>query len=293
MGHAIARPVVKWAGGKRSLVDQLRPWMPAKFETYAEPFCGGAAVFFALASESTRPFRRAILSDKNEDLIACYRAIKATPGAIIRRLKEYQDKHYALSATKQQEHYYSVRDLHGLEDDVERGARLIFLNRTCFNGLWRVNASGRFNVPFGRYAKPKILDEDAIQAAHVALARAELRTDDFADVARWLSPRDFVYFDPPYVPVSRTANFTAYSDPFGPKEQERLVGVLRDLKKRRVRALLSNTYSDETRKLYDGFHQETVTMRRAINSDVKKRGEVRELVVMTYPPATAKKKKAS
>jgi DNA adenine methylase len=288
--RAIARPVVKWAGGKRSLVDQLRHRMPARFETYAEPFCGGAAVFFALASEPDRRFKKAILSDKNEDLIACYRAIKNQVGALIKRLKDYEVKHLALGEVARKDHYYEVRAAKvDAKDDVARGARLIFLNRTCFNGLWRVNASGVFNVPFGRYAKPRILDEDAIRAAQKALSVAELRTDDFADVARWLSSRDFVYFDPPYVPVSRTANFTAYSERFGPKEQDRLVDVLRELKRRRVRALLSNTYSEVTRKLYQGFTQERVTMRRAINSDVNKRGEVDELLVMTYTPSVKRK----
>jgi DNA adenine methylase len=261
--------------------------LPAgRFATYAEPFCGGAAMFFALAAEPKRRFDRALLADKNAELVALYQAIKVDVVPLIDRLRAYQDDHFRLDDEKRREHFYEVRAL-GTETmtTVERGARLLFLNKTCFNGLWRVNASGRFNVPFGKYTRPKILDVEALEAAHEALSIAEIRLADFSELTKMLRSGDFAYFDPPYVPVSKTANFTAYSSPFGPEEQERLAAELAVLKKRGVNAMLSNAATPEMRALYlrHSFVVDTIQAARAINSDPSKRGDVTELVVTTYP----------
>ena len=213
------RPVVKWAGGKTRLLDRLMKRLPpGRFKTYAEPFCGGGAMFFALAAEPKRRFTRALLADKNAELVTLYQVIKNDVEPLIDRLRGYQDDYYRLDDDKRRERFYEVRALDsGTLTPVERGARLLFLNRTCFNGLWRVNASGRFNVPFGKYASPRILDVEVLRAAHEALAIAEIHLADFSFITKQLKRGDFVYFDPPYVPVSKTANFTAYaSDPFGP-----------------------------------------------------------------------------
>jgi DNA adenine methylase len=287
-----SRPVVKWAGGKRRLLDRLLSRLPkGRFETYAEPFCGGGAMFFALAAEPERRFDRALLADKNAELVLLYEAIKSDVEALIDRLRGYQDDHLARDPEGRRAHFYAVRALDTAKmTSVERGARLLFLNKTCFNGLWRVNAAGHFNVPFGRYAKPRILDVKVLRAAHEALALATVRCADFAAVTRKLGKDDFVYFDPPYVPVSKTSSFTSYaSDGFGPEEQERLASELARLKARGVRAMLSNAGTAEGVALYEkhAFHVEKIRAARMINSDATKRGDVDELIVTTYEVAKA------
>lgn len=270
-----ARPIVKWAGGKSELVEELLVEMPKKIGTYVEPFSGGAALFFALASSPEPRFARARLNDKNAELVACYRSVRDHVDALVERLGEYRyDK----------ELYYQVRDVETQDlTDVARGARLLFLNRTCFNGLWRENSKGKNNVPFGTYKNPKILDEVALRRAHRALAWVRITCNDFAVACEDLEPGDFAYFDPPYVPLSKTASFTAYSaSGFLRKDQERLVDVLRDLKKRRVHAMLSNADTKETRELYSEFRMKSVRARRSINSDSSKRGSAGELIVMNY-----------
>lgn len=292
-----ARPVVKWAGGKTRLLEHLARFMPQDdFATYAEPFAGGAAVFFWLSSQPKRRFKRALLADKNEELVALYQCIKSDVDKLIDRVRTYQEEHLRRDPDRRREHYYEVRE----QDTsrllpVERGARLLFLNRTCFNGLWRVNASGQFNVPFGRYANPRILDEKSLRAAHEALSVAEVRVADFADITRELREGDFAYFDPPYVPVSKTANFTAYAGRFGEDEQERLAAELARLRDRDVRAMLSNASTPEIAKLYrgHGFSVDKIAAPRAINSDPTKRGDVDELVVTTYRSGRSKKRVAS
>lgn len=248
-------------------------------------------MFFALAAEPKRRFTRAILADKNAELVTLYQVIKNDVGPLIDRVRGYQDDYYRLDDDKRRERFYEVRALDSTTlDPVERGARLLFLNRTCFNGLWRVNAAGRFNVPFGKYTSPRILDAEVLQAAHEALSVAEIHLADFSFVTKQLKRGDFAYFDPPYVPVSKTANFTAYaSDPFGPAEQERLASELARLKKIGVHAMLSNASTHEMRKLYVGhdFVVAEIQAARSINSDPSKRGDVTELVVTTYDPGKA------
>lgn len=267
--------------------------LPAgRFATYAEPFCGGGAMFFALAAEPVRRFDRALLADKNAELIALYQAIKLDVEPLIDRLQGYQDNYLRLGDDARRERFYSVRALTTEKmSPVDRGARLLFLNKTCFNGLWRVNAKGQFNVPFGKYASPRILDIEVLRAAHEALSVADIRLADFSELTRELRRGDFVYFDPPYVPVSKTANFTAYASArFGPAEQDRLATELAVLRKRGVSAMLSNASTVEMRTLYEGhgFFVDTIQAARAINSDPSKRGDVSELVVTTYETDEAK-----
>jgi DNA adenine methylase len=270
---------------------------PGRFTTYAEPFCGGGAMFFALSAHPKRRFTRALLADKNAELVTLYQGIKNDVEPLIDRLQAYQDDYYRLDDGKRRDRFYEVRALDSAKlDPVERGARLLFLNRTCFNGLWRVNAAGRFNVPFGKYERPRILDIEVLRAAHEALAIAEIHLADFSVITKKLKSGDFVYFDPPYVPVSKTANFTAYaSDPFGPAEQERLAKELARLKKIKVHAMLSNACTAEMKALYvrHGFTVDSIQAARSINSDPSKRGDVTELVVTTYDPAALSAKAAS
>jgi DNA adenine methylase len=246
--------------------------------SYVEPFAGGAALFFHLASSPVYAFERAVLADKNPELIALYRAVKADVEAVIGALQ-------ALKARPdRRDLYYRLREAKtDRMSDVDRAARFVFLNRTGYNGLWRVNSRGVFNVPYGRYKDPKILDADRLRAASRALARADLLYADFGDALCDLSRVDFVYFDPPYVPVSKTAAFTAYArEGFGPKDQERLAAVMRELRRRGVRALLSNAATGATRELYKGFRIDDVRAARAINSDATKRGSVGELLVRNW-----------
>jgi DNA adenine methylase len=284
------RPVVKWAGGKGVLVERLVRQVPVgPFETYAEPFAGGAALFFELARETPRRFKRAVLADLNEELITLYRVLQGDHRPLIEALGHWEQRHLLLSAEERSEHFYRVREYRpGDLSPVERSARMIFLNKTCFNGLYRVNASGLFNVPYGRYAKPRILDERTLERAHAALQGVDLVLGDFREVTAELKKGDFAYFDPPYVPLSKTSSFTAYAkQPFGAKEQAALADEIRALGKRGVRAMASNASSPETERLYEGLHLRRVPAPRAINSKGDGRGHVEELIVTTYasPPS--------
>jgi DNA adenine methylase len=270
-------PFLKWAGGKRQLVRRILEVAPREIDTYIEPFLGGGAVFFALAAE--RRFKRAVLGDANEELILCYRAIKSDVDGVIRALKSHDyDK----------AHYYEVRARDPEEmDRAERAARLIYLNRCGYNGLYRVNRSGKFNVPFGRYTNPVICDEPRLRAAHRALRGVKLVSQDFETTLDGAKKGDFVYLDPPYVPLSSTSSFTSYArSPFGTPEQERLARALRRLGRKRVHALLSNSDCVETRGLYVRQVSEAVPVRRAINSLSTGRGAVAELLVKSFDYAT-------
>jgi DNA adenine methylase len=276
----MTKPIVKWAGGKSKLLPLLLQHVPTEIGTYAEPFAGGAALFFALVTDGSRTIERAILADQNEDLIACYRAVRDDVEGVIAALSTYR---------YEEELYYRVRDQDpGGMTDVERGARLIFLNRTCFNGLWRVNRAGKFNVPFGRYTNPRIVDADGLRTASGALAKADLRVCDFGDVVRDLGPGDFVYFDPPYVPLTKTASFTAYAqEGFGPADQERLATEVGRLKQEGVLALLSNADTEVTRALYSDFTIRSATAPRSINSRPSGRGAAKELIVTSWGEPTS------
>jgi DNA adenine methylase len=292
----VARPVVKWAGGKSRLVPRLVELMPpGDIGTYAEPFMGGAAMFFHLAAQPKRRFANAVLSDMNADLVALYQSIQSRLDTLVDRVRALRDEHMRREGKKRSDHYYEVRDRDASKmKPIDRAARLLFLNKTCFNGLWRVNASGKFNVPYGRYDKPKILDVAVLKAARDALDGVKIVLGDYKKVTRDLAPGDFAYFDPPYVPLSKTSSFTSYAkDGFGPKEQEELASELRRLASIGVSAMLSNAYSAETRTLYSGLRQTKVPAARAINSDPKKRGDVDEIVVMTYTDATPARRAAS
>jgi DNA adenine methylase len=266
-------PFLKWAGGKRQLLPRILERVPSRVRTYYEPFVGGGAVFFALAAEHR--FDRAVLGDANRELVACYEALRDDVEAVIRALRRYKYDKVV---------YYRVRgqDPAALAP-AARAARLIYLNRCGYNGLYRVNRAGVFNVPFGRYVNPVICDVGKLRAASRALAGVRLESQDFARTLRGARPGDFVYLDPPYVPLSPTSSFTAYArTPFGAAEQSRLAATLRDLGARRVPALLSNSDCAETRTLYDAALSEPVPVRRAINSVASGRGSVGELLVKSF-----------
>ena len=266
-----AAPIVKWAGGKTRLLEQLLERRPIQFRRYFEPFLGGGAMFFRLAPA------RAVLSDLNDDLMNVYRCVAWHVEAVIQRLAAHKRNHA-------HDYYYAVRERWNnrklLRADVERAAAFIYLNKTCYNGLYRVNQRGNFNVPIGRYSEPKIYDADQLRAASRALQRADLATGHFAERVENAGPGDFVYFDPPYDPVSRTANFTGYTAAsFGDDDQYELARIVGDLTDRGAFVMVSSSDTPYIRDLYRGFSIETVEVARAINSRASARGPVSELII--------------
>lgn len=261
-----ARPFVKWVGGKRQLLEEIRRNLPAKFGAFHEPFIGGGALFFA-----QRP-RRAVLGDMNERLVRTYRGVRDEVDAVVKLLRSYpHDRDFFLELRA------SAIDE---RSDAEVAAWFIYLNRTGFNGLYRVNRKNRFNVPFGDNANPTICDEENLRACSKALQKAEVHCEDFAAVLRRAKRSDVVYFDPPYVPLSATSQFTAYTaGGFGMDAQVRLRDVALELKRRGVHVLLSNSDSPVVHELYADFERTTVLATRAINSVATGRGRITELLI--------------
>jgi DNA adenine methylase len=248
---------------------------PAQWAGYHEPFVGGGALFFALAARCGGLAGRAVLSDMNSRLIRTYQTVRDQVEPLIGRLREHAELH-----TK--DHYYATRarDIDA-DEDVEVAAWMIYLNKTGFNGLYRVNKKGGFNVPMGRYKNPKVCDADNLRACSAVLKNVEIRHQGFDGVLERAGEGDFVYFDPPYVPVSATASFTAYtSDGFTLSDQERLRDIASALKERGVSVMLSNADHPRVRKLYTpGFRKHTIQVGRAINSAANRRGSVAELII--------------
>jgi len=246
--------------------------MPELRGRYFEPFAGGAALFFRMAPQ------RAVLADSNSDLIGLYTAVAGDVDAVIRRLELHRANH-------DQQHYYETRtrwnDRGVSWSSADRAATFIYLNKTCFNGLWRVNRSGDFNVPIGRYTDPPICVPESLHAAHAALARTRLLCADYRSAVESAGRGDFVYFDPPYDPVTPTASFTSYTaGAFGPDDQRALAETARALVARGCRVMLSNSDTPFVRGLYKGFRIDRVKCARAINSNASKRGEVDEVIVV-------------
>ncbi len=268
-----ARPVLKWAGGKGRLLAELIARIPNQFNTYHEPFIGGGALFFALAGQGR--IGRANLSDANGSLIDVYVALQTDVESVIAALREH---------IYEREHYYRVRAQRPEELTLpERAARIIFLNKTCYNGLYRENRRGEFNVPFGRYKNPTICDEPNLRAAARALQGVNISRRPFFTTLHYAKAGDFVYFDPPYHPLSATANFTSYDRAgFGPDDQRRLRDVFAALRDKGVMAMLSNSDTPFIRELYAGFQIDQVLAARAVNSKANGRGKVAEVIVRNY-----------
>ena len=291
-----ARPILKWAGGKGQLLDRLQPLFPPKFNRYIEPFAGAGAVFFRLYNLGligANPRLRtvpAILNDFNGELMTVYQVVRDHLDELIDELAQHQ------AHVNDPDYYYYVRNLDREPDFMHwpapvRAARTIFLNKTGYNGLYRVNQSGYFNVPFGRYSHPTVLDHAALKTAHQALQRVDLMCSDFAQPLRLARKGDFIYIDPPYQPLSRTASFTAYtSRGFGWSEQERLARWLARVARRGCHVLINNADTPEVRELYcSAFEERGVLIRvqafetaRNINSAPDARGGGQELTVWNY-----------
>ncbi len=275
---AAARPFLKWAGGKGQLLDQLWERLPTEFGRYFEPFVGGGALYFALHNAG-RLRGGAQLSDANRKLIDTYRTVRDEVEAVIAHLSTFSND---------RELYYQVRAWR--HEDLEQAraaARIIFLNKTCYNGLFRENSRGEFNVPFGRYARPTICDAGNLRAVSAALKRASLRALDFEKIPGRVKPGDLVYFDPPYHPLSATSSFTHYSeDGFGEDAQRRLARAFRSLDTRGAYVMLSNSDTALVRELYAGYRIEKVRASRAINSKADRRGKITEVIVRNYGAGT-------
>jgi len=267
------RPFLKWAGGKGRLLGQYEPFLPVTCKTYFEPFLGGGAVFFYMATR----FERAVLADINPQLVNVYRCVKEQVDEVVELLKWHQQHHG-------QEYYYNLRRQHHLNTPVERAARLIYLNKTCYNGLYRENSQGQFNVPMGKYKNPAICDPALLKTASAILQRADIAELPFEMILDWpLSRQDFVYFDPPYHPISITSSFTRYNRyGFTASDQERLAHVFRELAQRGIPVMLSNSDCDLVRKLYTGFPIHPIQAARAINSKAGRRGKIQELLITSY-----------
>jgi DNA adenine methylase len=265
-------PFHTWGVGKGQLLPEIFARLPAGEVggAYVEPFLGGGAVFFELVRR--QQVERARLFDRNGELVDCYTAVRDDVDGVMRELARHKND---------EAHFYAVRD----EDpatmtNAARAARTIFLNRVGYNGLYRVNASGKFNVPFGRYKNPRICDEEGLRAASIALRRASIEVADFEAACEGVGPGDVVYLDPPYLPVSRTASFTSYaSSRFGEEEHRRLAAVFAKIVDAGAFALLSNSDTPLSRELYAAFKTHVVEAQRAINSKGDKRGAVNELLV--------------
>jgi DNA adenine methylase len=270
---ATPRPFLKWAGGKHQLISQYSPFFPPTFQTYHEPFLGGGAIFFHLSAH----LHQAILTDLNPELVNVYCCIRDHVEAVIEQLMAHRQNH-------SRDHYYQVRSQLST-CPVERAARLIYLNKTCFNGLYRENSQGKFNVPMGRYKNPSIFTPEGLYAASQALQKAKVVVSSFETVLeRACSAQDFVYFDPPYYPISPTSNFTGYNRyAFGEVDQIKLRDTFQILAQRGVQVMLSNSDCEFIRELYKEFHIHTITAARLINCKAKRRGKITEVLVTSYP----------
>ena len=268
-------PVLKWAGGKSQLLAQYDRFLPRRYGAYFEPFVGSGAVFFHLLPRVER--HRVRLSDVNEELVGVYRALQEDLEGLIGLLGRHRQEH-------SEEHFYRVRSWDPEElAATERAARTIYLNKTCYNGLYRVNSRGLFNVPFGRYANPSILLEPRLRAASRALEGVELAVEGFESVLDQAGKGDFVYFDPPYQPLSATSSFTSYTRwSFGEAQQERLAEVFAELARRKVKVLLSNSDTPLIHKLYKGFPIHLVRANRCINSKADSRRAITEVLVASF-----------
>lgn len=305
-GNGTAGPFFKWAGGKSQLLSEFEHRFPSgladgRIDRYVEPFMGGGAVFFFVMQRY--PIRESIICDANEELVLTYRVVKDHADALIDLLRAYQSRYDRLDESGRSEMFLEVRATlnagrEGFDYSayhggwVERAAALIFLNRTCFNGLFRVNSKGLFNVPFGRYRNPSIVNEANLRLASGLLARTTILSGDFLQSLPFIDERTFVYLDPPYRPLNRTSRFTSYShEGFTDADQVRLADFFRQADHAGGRVMLSNSDpknedpdDDFFDTLYQGYWIGRVPAKRMINSDSGKRGAINEILVMNYSP---------
>jgi len=270
--HLKPHPFVKWAGGKRQLIPQMIKYLPKNFNIYIEPFVGGGALFFYILPE------KAILIDSNKELVNCFTVIKNNVKELIKLLKNHKNE---------KNYYYQIRSLdrnpecYSKLSDVEKASRTIYLNRCCYNGLYRVNSKGQFNVPFGRYRNPNFCDEENLEAVNNVLKNVDILLGSFELCLNFAEEGDFIYFDPPYHPLSQTSSFTSYTkEDFGKESQRKLFNVFKRLDERGCKLLLSNSYNNFILDLYNEYQIILLNAKRAINSNATKRGAIKEVLVL-------------
>ncbi|MEN6412719.1 MAG: DNA adenine methylase [Veillonellales bacterium] len=273
---ALVAPILKWAGGKRQLIHEIEKYIPRKFTTYYEPFVGGAAVLFY-----TQP-PKAVINDVNAELMNLYQVIKNDVDGLIESLKNHKNE---------AEYFYKIRELDRDKNVysrltlIDRASRILFLNKTCYNGLFRVNKAGEFNAPFGNYKNPNLVNEITLRAVSNYFNKANIvfLNGDFEQAVRGIRKGSFVYLDPPYDPVSNSANFTGYNKGgFNQAEQIRLKKLCDSLQQKGVKFLLSNSDTGFINDLYKSYKIEVIQARRAINSKADSRGEVNEVLVRNF-----------
>lgn len=273
--NKLIAPFLKWVGGKRQLMPAIKELIPKKYTDYYEPFIGGGAVLFELQP------KKAIINDFNEELINVYQTIKENPEELILDLKTHKnesDYFYDLRALDREESFENM-------SNIKKASRVIYLNKTCYNGLYRVNNSGEFNSPFGRYKNPNIVNETTIRAVskYLNTNNITILNGDFETALKGIKKGDFVYFDPPYHPVSSSSNFTGYiQGGFDMYEQVRLRDLCNELNKKGVSFLLSNSATQFIEDLYKDYKISYVKANRSINSNAKKRGEIDEVLIRNY-----------
>jgi len=304
-GYLAAKPFLKWAGGKTQLLDAFERRFPReltdrRLSNFVEPFIGGGAVFFAINKKYG--FGTAHICDSNEELVLAYRVVKTKVDALVDALRTLESEYFETPPEERSELYYKVRENYNAGKEttdfqnyhpawIQRTAGLIFLNHTCFNGLFRVNSRGWFNVPFGSYKNPRILDEHTLREASASLQNTEISLGDFTTCEKFIDGNTFVYLDPPYRPLNQTSKFTGYSkDGFTDTDQVRLAEFFKTIGHRGAKVMLSN--SDPKNEdpgdlffdsLYSGYRVDRVPAKRAINSNGERRGEISELIITNYP----------
>jgi DNA adenine methylase len=268
---------VKWAGGKTQLLSQFEPLIPDDFNSYVEPFIGSGAMFFFM--KKNFELDNIIISDNNEELINVYKTVQNNLDELFVLLQEHKINH-------SKEYYYETRSTLVEElSPLERAARFLYLNKTCFNGLYRVNSKGLFNVPIGSYKNPNIVNEKNLREANELLDGVTIKLHDFENSLEYVKSGDFVYFDPPYYPLSKTANFTSYTkNVFLDEEQNKLADVYHEMDQLDCKLMLSNSDTPFIHNLYsgNGYRVKKVQARRMINSNASKRGAIDEVLVMNY-----------
>ncbi len=266
-------PMVKWVGGKRQLMFELLKNMPKEYNRYFEPFIGGGALFFELQPDN------AYISDMNEELINLYQVVRDNVDELIADLQKHDIS---------KEYFMEIRNIDRTNEyknwsDIQKASRFIYLNRTCFNGMYRVNSKGEFNVPFGHYKNPRILDENNLINCSNLLQKTEIKHADFSKILKEVKKGDFVYFDPPYVPLSETSSFTSYTkDGFDMDMQFKLRDVCDELDSIGVKFLLSNSDTKLINELYENYNIKKVFASRQINANADGRGKITEVLVRNY-----------
>lgn len=274
----MAKPLIKWAGGKRQLLGDLMSLFPSQVNTYYEPFFGGGALFFGLKNEGM--ISKAVISDRNAELHNLYSVLKEKPVELLEVLK-------GLKYGNSSRDFYSARSRFNsmlpADDPVQKAAILIFLNHHCYNGLFRVNSKGEFNVPFGKYSNPGMPGPGHIMEVSAALGATSIRHCDFEEALEEASNGDFAYLDPPYAPLTRTSSFTTYAPSgFDMDDQRRLARTAKKLDSRGVSFMLSNSDTEDITALYEGFNIRRVKASRAINSNPSQRGGISEIIVTNF-----------